>query len=131
MPTVSSEVKSYQYEFRAVEGENVALLYLFDDQNRLLSMVAFEERTGPLPGPQENPAGVVFLTYRRSDLPFIIDMLRNEKPVIFTWSREQRVARITTKEEPVGEEESKSLWLFLLEHKKGVRKTKKARRGKK
>ncbi len=41
-------------------------------------------------------------------------MLRNEAPVYFAWSSEAQVARITTEEEPIGEEEYKSFWQLLF-----------------
>ncbi len=47
MPNVSVEVTNYQYEFRAMNAENAAFLYLFDAQNKLLCMAAFVDRTGP------------------------------------------------------------------------------------
>jgi hypothetical protein len=41
-------------------------------------------------------------------------MLRYEKPVYFTWDDSTHMARITTEDEPVGEEEHKSLFKFLF-----------------
>jgi len=83
MPNVSAEVTNYQYEFRAMNSENAAFLYLYDAQNKLLCMAAFVERTGILPGPRQGLNGTVFLSFHRSDLLSVTDMLRNEKPVLF------------------------------------------------
>ncbi len=105
MPNISAVVTNYQYEFRAMNSENAAFLYLFDALNKLLCMAAFVERTGPLPGPRQSISGTVFLNFYRADLDGIIDMLRNEKPVMFNWSAENKSAQITTGKEPVGEEE--------------------------
>lgn len=109
MPNISAEVTNYQYEFRAMNGENAAFLYLFDAQNKLLCMAAFVERTGVLPGPRQGLNGTVFLSFHRSDLPSVTDMLRNEKPVMFNWSAENQSAQITTGKEPVGEEEGRHI----------------------
>lgn len=109
MPNISAEVTNYQYEFRAMNSENAAFLYLIDAQNKLLCMAAFVERTGPLPGPRQSPSGTVFLSLHRGDLDAVIDMLRNEKPVMFNWSVANQSAQITTGKEPVGEEEGKHI----------------------
>ena len=118
MPSFSKQVDKYQYEVRAINGENAAFLYLFDADNKLLSMAAFVERTGALPGPREHINGAVILSFYRSDLEAIIDMLRNEKPVMFNWSAENRVAQITTGPEPVGEEEGRNIASLFAELKK-------------
>jgi hypothetical protein len=109
MPDVSAEVTNYQYEFRAMNSENAAFLYLYDAQNKLLCMAAFVERTGILPGPRQGLNGTVFLSFHRSDLLSVTDMLRNEKPVLFNWSAENQSAQITTGKEPVGEEENRHI----------------------
>jgi hypothetical protein len=109
MPNISATVTDYQYEFRAMNGENAAFLYLFDADNKLLCMAAFVERAGVLPGPRQGINGTVFLSFRRSDLQSVIDMLRNEKPVMFNWSVENLSAQITTGKEPVGEEEGRHI----------------------
>jgi hypothetical protein len=113
MPNVSAEVTNYQYEFRAMDAENAAFLYLFDAQNKLLCMAAFVDRTGPLPGPRQGLNGTVFLSFHRSDLSSFTDMLRNEKPVMFNWSADNQSAQITTGKEPVGEEEGKHIASFF------------------
>jgi len=122
MPNVSAEVTNYQYEFRAMNAENAAFLYLFDAQNKLLCMAAFVERTGPLPGPRQSLSGTVFLSFHRSDLSSVTDMLRNEKPVMFNWSSENRSAQITTGKEPVGEEEGRHITSIFARKKTTARK---------
>ncbi len=124
MPSFSKQISKYQYEVRAINGENAAFLYLFDVDNSLLCMAAFVERTGALPGPREHINGAVVLSFYRSDLDAVIDMLRNEKPVMFNWSAENRVAQITTGPEPVGEEEGRNMAsLFAELHKTPKKRT--------
>jgi hypothetical protein len=122
MPDISVPITKYQYEFRSINGENAAFLYLFDD-SKLLCMAAFVERTCPLPGPRESINGVVFLSFYRSDLDGIIDMLRNEKPVMFNWSSENHIAQITTGPEPVGEEEGSHIASVFGKKKPAARKS--------
>lgn len=113
MPDIKQEITSYKYEFRSTESENVALLQLIAN-NQLLCMAAFIDGNDPLPPPKENIAGWIAVAYRYDWLNDVIDMLRSEKPVFFTWSRESRIARITTEEEPVGEGEKRGLLSFLF-----------------
>ncbi len=122
MPNVSAVVTNYQYEVRAMNGENAAFLYLFDESNKLLCMAAFVERTGVLPGPRQGLNGTVFLSFHRSDLASVIDMLRNEKPVMFNWSAENQSAQMTTGKEPVGEEEGKHIATIFSRKKKSTKK---------
>lgn len=131
MPNVSAVVTNYQYEFRAMNSENAAFLYLFDEQNKLLCMAAFVERTGPLPGPRQGLNGTVFLSFHRDDLASVIDMLRNEKPVMFNWSADNQSAQITTGKEPVGEEEDKHIASVFAGKKKPTPKSTRRTSGKK
>ena len=48
-----------------------------------------------------------------SDAVFVTDMLRNEKPVYFSWSPESQSIRLSTNKEPVGEQELRRLFSFL------------------
>lgn len=105
MPDINTQISSYQYEFRALPGQNLALLYLFDPEDRLRAWLVFVDGSEPLPEPREHIGGYVRLTFYRRDLNAMIDLLRNEQPVHFTWSSKLRVARISTIQEPVGEEE--------------------------
>ena len=85
-------------------------------------MAAVVERTGSLPGPRESLNSIVFLSFYRGDLDGIVDMLRNEKPVMFNCSPENRVAQITTGPEPVGEEEGKHIAFFFSRVKQASKK---------
>lgn len=114
MPDLNEEITHYQYEFRSVLDENVEMLFLFADNEEPMAMIMFSDKDKPLPGPKEAPSGVVVLTYRRRALRGIVDMLRNEKPIYFTWAAEHRIARITTEMEPPGEEEFRSIWSQLF-----------------
>lgn len=123
MPNVIAEITNYQYEFRDINGENAAFLYLFDVRSKLLCMAAFVERKGPLPAPRQNISGTVFLSFYRSDLSSVIDMLRNEKPVMFNWSASNSSAQITTGKEPVGEEEDRHIASIFAGRKPAARKS--------
>jgi hypothetical protein len=105
MPVVTTRILEYRYELRSTPAENVALAYLLGEADRLVAMVACVEGTGALPGPRENVSGVVMLTLRRGDFADLVGMLRNEKPLYFSWSRDAQVATLSTRDEPTGEAE--------------------------
>jgi len=114
MPEHNYQVTNYRYEFRRAGSENVALVDLEAD-GQLVCRVALIEGDPPLPAPQENVAGWVAVALRTSQLRDLIDMLRNEKPVYFTWSGDpDGLARITTQAEPIGEEERRRGLLGFL-----------------
>ena len=106
------KINKYKYEFRNSGPENVGVLYLFENKE-LICMAVFMEQ-GELPVPQEGLNRVVSLAYHFDWLQPMIDMLRNEKPIYFTWDDSSQTARISTDEEPVGEEEHRSLLKFLI-----------------
>jgi len=113
----NSRVMRYQYEFRTADARNkaanAAILYLYDEGDDLLCMASFDDTDGPCRAPEESVGGHVVASYKLPYLAGIIDMLRSEKPLYFSWSPEARIARITTEEEPVCEEELRKFFSFL------------------
>ena len=107
------KINKYKYEFRNSGPEDVSILYLFENRD-LVSMVVFKDQEEGLPEPYEGLNRIVHVAYPMKWLRPIIDMLRFEKPIFFTWDDSARTARILTDEEPVGEEEHNSLLKFLL-----------------
>jgi len=113
MPYKRTRVINYKYEFRSIENERIAVIYLFSDDD-LLCMTVFTDNDEPLNAPHESPSGHIYLTYQISWLSDIIEMLRNEKPVYFTWNSDVQIASITTEEERIGEEEKRGLLDFIF-----------------
>jgi len=104
MPAVTHEITSYKYELRRMRSSTVAVAWL-SSAERLVCAIAFVDGSGPMPPQRQSPAGVVSFTLRASALPVMIDMLRNEKPVYFTWGKERGFASVSTAAEAVGEGE--------------------------
>jgi hypothetical protein len=104
MPAVTHEITTYKYELRRMRSSTVGVAWL-SSAERLVCAIAFVDGTGPLPPLRHSPTGVVSFTLRSSSLPVMIDMLRNEKPVYFTWGKERGFASVSTAAEPVGEGE--------------------------
>ena len=51
-------------------------------------------------------AGIHYFYYPESMFPIVLDVLRNESPVYFSWNATNCLGSITTSSEPVGEEET-------------------------
>jgi hypothetical protein len=106
------KINKYKYEFRASGGENVGVLYLMENKEPVCMAVFTHD--SELPPPREGLNGVIYTAHPFEWFNNIIDLLRNEKPIYFTWDASAQMARITTDEEPVGEEEHQSLLKFLF-----------------
>jgi len=106
-------VINYKYEFRSIGIERIAVVYLFSDDD-LLCMAVFVDNDEPLTPPTESLSGHIYMTYKMSWLSGITEMLRNERPVYFTWNSDVQIASITTEEEQIGEEEKRGLLSFIF-----------------
>jgi len=109
------EVASYRYTFRSwppdpnIPGdERLDTISLLDAADRVKAVLKFQRDPGPLPANNSN--GAFYVAYFwHSEMPAIIDMLRNEKPLTFQFGMSlqglNRSALFTGKPEPVGEGE--------------------------
>ncbi len=97
------EIKQYKYyTFSSRDSGSTAILFYGD--SGYLGAALFNNSDDPLQDAEKFPSGVYGLHYRYSDLPGIIDMLRNEKPVYLVYNG-TRNSRLSTSSEPVGEGE--------------------------
>ncbi len=106
------KINKYKYEFRASSDENIGVLYLMENTETVCMVIFTNDKE--LPPPREDMSGIIYLAYKFEWLDNIIDILRNEKPIYLTWDASLKMARITTDEEPVGEEEHQSILKFLF-----------------
>jgi len=106
------KINKYKYEFRSSGAENVGVLYLMEKKDPVCMAVFTHEQE--LPPPREGMNGVIYTAHPFEWFANVIDLLRNEKPVYFTWDPSSKMARITSDEEPVGEEEHQGLIKFLF-----------------
>ena len=63
--------------------------------------------------PNMTEDGYVAAQMHLASFSSVIDMLRNEKPIYFSWSGEGGQLRLATGPEPVGEQELRKLFSFL------------------
>ena len=108
MKSIVSEINQYWVHFQAGHSkENLiyprAIVKCYHDDDFILQ-INFYPDSKTLP---ENYYDVkfklVYLRYRLSMYPNIIDLLRNEKPIYFSYSQKSKVGYVRTGKEPVGE----------------------------
>lgn len=99
------EIKQYQYYTFSSRDSSIAnsVILLYGDAG-YLGGAFFSTSDEPLKPAEQFPSGVYGLYYDNRDLPVIIDMLRNEKPVYLIYNGADNT-RISTTAEPVGEGE--------------------------
>ncbi len=99
-------ISKYLYYLFSSREDATPVVFLFDASGSHIAYVYFRSGSQPLPQAQQLPSGQYALYYRRSVLPELIDMLRNEKPIYLHWVPEgTNNTRISTSAEPVGEGE--------------------------
>ncbi len=99
------EIKKYEYYTFSSRDNSLAnsVILLYGDGG-YIGGAFFSNSPDPLKPAEKFPSGVYGLYYHYADLPVIIDMLRNEKPVYLIYS-DGNNSRISTSQEPVGEGE--------------------------
>lgn len=103
MPTGNTPIDRYTY--RLIPGSDGAdvVIHLYDERSNLVATVLAVPDDSPVPAAEERGRRHV-LYYRRSVVPDVIDMLRNEGPIYLVWGDEVETA-LATGYEPVGEAE--------------------------
>ncbi len=108
MPAQLTEIKKYEYRHWAKSNlvdPTDAIVYLYDSGDRAVANLIFKSSGALLP-PSVARDGRIWAYFSRSFLPDIVDMLRNEKPVYFSYDAASNQALVDTLAEPVGEGET-------------------------
>lgn len=117
MGSENFRIDKYQYEIHqdVVHGQTreLTFLSLYDQQRALRCAIAFVPDDQELARPEETVGGHVAAQLHDKHFDRILDMLRNEKPVYFSWWREAQTMHLSTAKEPVGEQELRRLFSFL------------------
>jgi len=102
-----TEIKSYRIflDSGTQKIRNLTTIHLFDTVDELIGVINFFEEGLEVDGSKDFDH--VYLQYPISKFPYIVDVLRNEKPIyIGYWENKYgRYGRICTGKEPVGEGE--------------------------
>jgi len=100
------EIKSYTYyDFSSRDSGSKCIAVCTGDVGKTV-YVHFMDSTGDLPTARKIDDNRFILYYRYADMPIIVDMLRNEKPIYLIYVPEgTNNTRLSTGSEPVGEGE--------------------------
>jgi hypothetical protein len=100
------QLRGYQYDLYASrETGKRAEMRLYEDGAGLIARIMFLAQNAPLPASEKEIDGTLLLYYAYDDLPQVLDILRNEKPLFLIWE-EGLSAHLSTGPEPIGEGES-------------------------
>ena len=107
MANVSFEVSSYQYYNWSSRTTGKTNLILKGTGGQTCSVWFVEDAAADLPAATQVAPNYFAFYYHHYQLPHLIDMLRNEKPVFVFFNNEGGFnnSRISTTDEPVGEGE--------------------------
>jgi hypothetical protein len=101
----SIEIREYEYvAFSSREKNPAQAVVLLHGDEGYIGTAFFGNADEPLREAAKTATGMYTLYYRQEDLPIIVDMLRNEKPVYLIYDGASG-SGISTAREPVGEGE--------------------------
>ena len=103
----AEEIKKYQVAyFGAKAGTYRAFIWLLRDDNTRIGGVLFHQNASTIPANDSRLAaeGTILCNLPCEDLPHVLDILRNEKPVFmeFVAGAARQYAMIYTQFEPIG-----------------------------
>ena len=99
------EISHYNYYvFSSRDGDAKAVMLLYGSTGGQIGYVYFRDDAQTMADAEKLSDGKITLSYRYRDLPVLIDMLRNEKPVYLIYV-DGINSRISSAAEPVGEGE--------------------------
>jgi hypothetical protein len=107
MASASFEVSTYQYYDWSSRATGKTNLVLTGTAGQTCSVWFVEDPAGVLPAATQVAPNIYSFYYHHSQLPHLIDMLRNEKPIFVFFNNDSGFnnSRIATTNEPVGEGE--------------------------
>jgi hypothetical protein len=110
MSQINKEINQYWVHFQSGKTERNkisprAIIKCYHDDDFLVQLNFYsEKRTLPV-NYHDEKFGLVYLRYPISMYANILDILRNEKPIYFSYSPKTNLGFIRTGKEPVGEGE--------------------------
>ncbi len=95
-----SNVKGFDHTTRA-------MVWLFGKTDNLIGILRFKiDPADVVPDHGSSGGGIIHLNYPPESFPEVIDLLRNERPLYLDFADEPGYGVISTRPEPVGEEET-------------------------
>jgi hypothetical protein len=111
MPPITTEITTYSVGVISPGDPNdlAATIWLFDANHSLIAFLRFYHAGSVMvPNQFRHDLNAAEVSYPFDTFPSVVDLLRNETPVYFTWfdySPTNRFGAIETSREPIGEQE--------------------------
>ena len=110
MEMVTSEINQYWVHFQAGRTEQNkiyprAIIKCYHDEDFIVQLNFYSEKKSLPVNYWDEKFKLVYLRYPISMYGHILDILRNEKPIYFSYSPKTNLGYIRTGKEPVGEGE--------------------------
>ena len=108
MKLIVSEINHYWVHFQAghTKEDHIyprVIVKCYHNDDFLLQINFYRDDKKPPENYYDVNNKLVYMRYRLSMYPNIIDLLRNEKPIYFSYSQKSKVGYVRTGKEPVGE----------------------------
>ncbi len=108
MNLLTSEINLYWVHFQsgATDQNTVyprALVKCYHDDNFVVQMNFYPDNKNIPENHYDKRNKLVYLRYPMSMYPNVIDLLRNEKPIYFSYSVSLKMGHLRTGKEPIGE----------------------------
>lgn len=108
MKNIDSEITKYWVHFQAGGAKSNliyprALIRCYHDDDLKLQINFYPDNKKVPENSYDSRNKLVYLRYPMSMYPNLIDLLRNEKPIYFTYSIKSNMGFVRTGKEPVGE----------------------------
>jgi len=108
MKYLVSEINQYWVHFQAGDRKEhliftSVIVKCFNDDDFVLQLSFYPDNKKLPENYYDVNSKLVYLRYRLSMYPNVIDLLRNEKPIYYSYSLKSKVGYVRTGKEPVGE----------------------------
>lgn len=108
MKDIVSEINHYWVHFQAGQIENnliypSVVIKCYHDDDFVLQLNFYPDNKKLPENYYDVKSKLVYLRFRMSMYSNIIDILRNEKPIYFSFSNKSKVGYVRTGKEPIGE----------------------------
>jgi hypothetical protein len=108
MKLIVSEINHYWVHFQAGRTENNlvyprAVVKCYHDEDFVVQLNFYPDNKSLPENYYDVNSKLAYLRYPLSMYPNIIDILRNEKPIYFSYSQKTKLGYIRTGKEPIGE----------------------------
>jgi hypothetical protein len=110
MKVITSEINHYWVHFQAGRIENKlthprTIIKCYQNDDLVLQASFYSDKQSLPENYYDVNSNLVYLRYSMSMYPNVLDILRNEKPIYFSYYETSKLGFIRTGKEPVGEGE--------------------------